>query len=445
MLSRFMNMRIRTKVFASFTLVTLVLLIVILVIIQLVKEIESTTHRVVDLRTPTAQASLMMLNGMNHSLASLRGWIILGEEQFKKEREEAWIKQIDASLKQLNILATEWTNPENIKRLQKVGMDIDKFRMYQEEIEDIAQTEENTPARKIFFNQVDPLQKVIVSNLTKMLKLELKNPQTKQRRGLASLMTDIEATTTLAIEKIEEYLLSGTSKFQKEFEHHWNVNSKHYIDLETRASILSDEQRMALKRLSEARAEVAPLFKQIIAIRSSDMWNKANYKLKTQAAPISTTINHFLNEMVASQNALLKEDLAAVNKQTHFLIVILVGWFIVGGLISGVLGATITRGISGPLSGLSQMMDGLNEGDFRQKPLETITRDELGELVTKSNKLVENLRLFRKHAANLLTGNLSVQEFDLKGDFKTLLDQMTTLARENQNSSDTNKDDQGSK
>lgn len=86
MLSWFLNMRIRTKVFAGFTLVTLILLVVILVIIQLVKEIESTTHRVVDLRSPTAQASLMMLNGMNHSLASLRGWVILGEEQFKRTR-----------------------------------------------------------------------------------------------------------------------------------------------------------------------------------------------------------------------------------------------------------------------------------------------------------------------------------------------------------------------
>ncbi len=441
MLSWFMNMRIRTKVFAGFTLVTLILLIVILVIIQLVKEIESTTHRVVDLRTPTAQASLMMLNGMNHSLASLRGWVILGEDQFKKEREDAWIHQIDSSLKLLNILSTDWTNAENKNRLQKIGEDIDKFRMYQEEIEEIAQKEENTPARKIFFNQVDPLEKVIVSNLTKMLKLELRNPQTPERRGLASLMTDIEATTTLAIAKIEEYLLSGSVKFKNEFEHHWNVNSKHYIQLETRASILSDEQRAALKRLSDARAEVAPLLQKIITIRASDEWNKANYKLKTQAAPIAATINHFLNEMVASQNGLLKEDLSAVNKQTHFLIVILVGWFIVGGLISGVLGATITRGISAPLEGLNGMMEGLNQGDFRQKPLDTITRDELGELVTRSNDLVEKLRSFRRHSANILSGNPNVDVSDLDGDFKTLLEGMAKLASENEKPASNNQTD----
>lgn len=434
-------MRIRTKVFAGFTLVILILLVIILVIIQMVKEIESTTHRVVVLRTPTALASLMMLNGMNHSLASLRGWIILGEDQFKKEREEAWASQIDASLQKLNVLSTDWTDKENVRRLQKIGTDIDLFRMYQEEIEDIARTEDNTPARKIFFHQVDPLEHVIVSNLTQMLKLELRNPQTRERRGLASLMTDIEATTGLAIEKIEEYLLSGADVFKEEFEHQWNINSRYYIELETRASILSDQQQEALKRLSDARAEMAPLVQQIITIRASEQWNKAHYKLKTEAAPVAATINHLLNEMVASQNELLEADHVSVDKQTHFLIVILVGWFIVGGLISGVLGATITRGISAPLEGLNQTLDGLNAGDFRQKPLDAITRDELGELVVKTNELVANLRAFRRHAAHLQAGDLSVQEFDLKGDFKTVLDGLQTLAREKQNLSSSDKTD----
>ena len=51
---------------------------------------EIITKRVVELRTPTAHASLMMLNGINRSLASLRGWIILGDPKFQMERSIAW-------------------------------------------------------------------------------------------------------------------------------------------------------------------------------------------------------------------------------------------------------------------------------------------------------------------------------------------------------------------
>ena len=43
-------------------------------------------------------ASLSMQNGINHSLAALRGWIILGKVQFKEDRAEAWNEEISTSL-----------------------------------------------------------------------------------------------------------------------------------------------------------------------------------------------------------------------------------------------------------------------------------------------------------------------------------------------------------
>ncbi len=58
------------------------------------KEVKSISDKVVDLRVPTAQSSLEMLNGINHSLAALRGWMILGKDKFKVERENAWSEEI---------------------------------------------------------------------------------------------------------------------------------------------------------------------------------------------------------------------------------------------------------------------------------------------------------------------------------------------------------------
>lgn len=56
------------------------------------------TDRVLDLRIPTAEASLTMLNGINHSLAALRGWMLLGKDKFKQERAKAWSEDIEPSL-----------------------------------------------------------------------------------------------------------------------------------------------------------------------------------------------------------------------------------------------------------------------------------------------------------------------------------------------------------
>ena len=86
----FKDMTIGKKVGLGFGVIVLILMGVVLLAIQQVRNMEIVTKRVVELRTPTAHASLMMLNGMNHSLASLRGWILLGDPKFKQERSIAW-------------------------------------------------------------------------------------------------------------------------------------------------------------------------------------------------------------------------------------------------------------------------------------------------------------------------------------------------------------------
>ncbi len=319
-----------------------------------------------------------------------------------------------------------------MSRLQQIIGDIEKFKHFQQEIEDIAQKEENTPARKILFDKVVPLEKTIHTNITRMIKLELQNQQTISRKGLAFLLNELETSTSNVIEDIEEYLLSGSDVYKRHFEHQWAKNNQQYIELRSKISLLSEKQRAALRKLSKARDQMGPLLQRMIAIRSSDDWNKANFKLKTQAGPLAASINRNLNEMVSSQNTFLESDLENVTRQTHFLVVILVGWFIIGGLISGVLGATITRGISTPLNELERVITGLGKGTFKQAPIETITKDELGILIRNTNELTDKLRTFKKHAANLTAGNLKAQDFELEGDYQMILEEIKKLALKDQ-------------
>jgi methyl-accepting chemotaxis protein len=420
-------MNIRSKVALSFTLVTAILIMVILVIIQQVRVIESTTKQVINLRTPTAQASLSMLNGMNHSLASLRGWIILGEDEFKVERGMAWSQQIEPSYKRLKELSSEWTDPDNVVLLDAVAKDLDQFKSYQKKIEDIAHTDENTPARKILFEQVEPLDEMIITGITKMIKMELKVKRTPERGKLVSLMVDFEAITGLALEKMEEYLLSGDDVFKVQFQNYWSRNNQLYMELQSKKGLLTPSQKKTFDRLSSAQDKLHPLFQKMVTIRSSEEWNHSSHLLKTKAAPLAASINQRLNEMITSQNLLLKEDLAKVSERTHFLIVILVGWLFAGGLISGVLGATITRGISVPLQNVSRVVRGLSSGDFRQDSLETITKDELGNLVRASNQLVSKLKSFKRYAIGILSGNVHSGDFDVEGDYKKILEGMRDM------------------
>ncbi len=73
-------MKLGTKIACGFGIITFVLIAAVLTSIWQVQKTNAVTSRVIDLRVPTAQTSLTMKNGVNHSLAALRGWIILGKD-----------------------------------------------------------------------------------------------------------------------------------------------------------------------------------------------------------------------------------------------------------------------------------------------------------------------------------------------------------------------------
>lgn len=76
----------------------LILITIVWVTSWQIKRMTVINHRIMELRSPTARSSLMMLNGINQSLAALRGWMILGKDQFTFERDQAWKAEIEPAL-----------------------------------------------------------------------------------------------------------------------------------------------------------------------------------------------------------------------------------------------------------------------------------------------------------------------------------------------------------
>jgi methyl-accepting chemotaxis protein len=70
----FKDTKLGVKLGLGFAFVALILVVAVLTSIWQVGKTTTVTNRVMELRAPTAQASLAMLNGINHSLAALRGW-----------------------------------------------------------------------------------------------------------------------------------------------------------------------------------------------------------------------------------------------------------------------------------------------------------------------------------------------------------------------------------
>ncbi|MEE8423229.1 MAG: hypothetical protein V3S49_01675, partial [Thermodesulfobacteriota bacterium] len=278
----FKNMKLGAKLGLGFSLVALCLVVAVATTIWQVKRTTKVTDRLIELRAPTAQASLMMQNGMNHSLAALRGWIILGKDKFKQEGADAWSREIEPSLEKMQAFSVNWTDPKNIERLRIIEKKLVDFEKYQKEIEDIAQTIDNTPALKILFVQAAPQAVILSSNITKIIDIELKLEATPERKALLGMMADVRGTNGLALANIRAYLLSGDDKFKEKFDKLWSKNTRRFNDLSKNSKLMTSEQRRAFDAFSTARERFNPLPTKMFEIRGSAEWNLANAWLGTK-------------------------------------------------------------------------------------------------------------------------------------------------------------------
>lgn len=385
-------MTIGKKVGLGFAVIVLILMGVVLITIQQVKTMEVITKRVVELRTPTAHASLMMLNGMNHSLAALRGWILLGDPKFKTELSIAWEEQINPSLQLMHGLAPKWTDPENKTRLKSIEKEIKNFKMVQQKIEDIARSPDNSPAQKILFNQLEPLEKFIVDTLSNMIKLGMKDNKSPQNKRLVEILANIETTISLALERADEFLLSGKQEFKKESLENWRKNAEYVEELGRNVNNFNKEQLKNIEFLQGKINQFGPLLEEMIRIRSGEDWNIANYWVKTEAAPVAFRIKELLNDMTSVQEQLLENDVEKISNKTHYLIVLLVALFFSAALVSGVLAANIARSISEPILDVCKLADELAHGNFKGKRLPVTSRNEFGTLSQSFNQLLDRLQ-----------------------------------------------------
>jgi len=393
----FKNMKIGTKIGFGFGIITVVLLFVIFITIFKVSNSKKINDKVLKLRVPTAMSSIEMINGMNHSLAALRGWIILGKNKFKIERKISWEKEIEPSLNNMEKFSKKWTNPENIKRLKKIKQYLKDFKQYQKEIEDIAHTVDNKPALKILFTQAAPQASILITNITKMIDLELQHNSKKNRIQLLGMMADVRGTTGLALANIRAYLLSGDKKFKIKFEKLWKKNTRRFNDLQNNKSLLSAGQKIAFKNFTKARKIFEPLPNKMFSIRSSDSWNLSNKWLGTKAAPIAFKIKKELSSMIANQKELMKNDIKesahSIDTLEYLLWVLLAVASLISIIVSIIIKNMIVNQINQFQDGLLSFFKYLNRESTDVKRLDDSSQDEIGLMAKIVNQNITKTKV----------------------------------------------------
>jgi methyl-accepting chemotaxis protein len=284
----FLNLNIRGRLILGFSVLCALLACVVGVTIIKVGAVNESTNRTVNLRVPTAMAASDVVAGVYASLASLRGWLITGNDTFKAERALLW-KDIQRHGSEMDGLSTRWTVEQNKADWKQAKPLLDELRSAQDKAEAIAHTLDEQPAAKILATEAAPLAKLMLDKATSIIDEEGNITSTDARKSLLIGFADMRGSMAMAIGAIRAYLLTADVAFRKEFEALWALNQKKFDALSKRRAEMTGEQQKAFDALVDARAKFAPMPQKMFDIRASDRWNMAQWFLTNEAAPAPTS------------------------------------------------------------------------------------------------------------------------------------------------------------
>lgn len=382
----FNNLSISRKLAVGFGSLGMIIFLLVGIVNIQASRTATVSDRVMDLRIPTANASLEMLNGINHALAALRGWMILGNERFVEERNTAWEQEIWPAYRFMEQASQQWTNPENVERFEVIKSVLPAFETYQKEIEDIAQSTGNVPALQMLTEQAVPQSTAIFQNITQMIDIEAEQPATAERKALLGMMADVRGSTGMAVANIRAYLLGGDPQFLDGFNAQWSTNERRFSDLTQSSELFTPEQAEAHAKIVTAREEFSSLAQQMRSMRASPDWNLANHWLSTRAAPLGAQLVDVLNEMSANQATLLNDDGESLAGQLNSLAI--VSWIalIVGLGLAAAMGKFMLENISGALGQVLNVVNSIADGNY-EKEIKVESSDELGKLLQATSRM----------------------------------------------------------
>ena len=391
-----MKLTIKNKLLLGFGAV---LAITTLVSINTLYRIEATVEvqdRILELRQPTVLAGLHLTDGVNLSLAGLRGYMILGGDPakatiFKAERAQGW-HQIDSSMAEFREFSKGWTVPANVERMRELEGLVEEFRTAQKEVEDISHTDANIPAFKMLMTDAAPGAGKIVAAITNVIDMEANMEADNERHQLLKALADSRGSFALGLANIRAYLLSGDAQFRDSFRAKWKINEARLNEIENMVMLFSPQQDIAWSKYKTARAEFAPFSEKMFTLRDGKDWNKANHWLGTKAAPKAKRIIEILTEMRASQDELLAMDVQLLEKDA----LAMKFWMIAGAVIALIIGAIISfylsNVITGPLNKVVDRAKQIADGNLTTQDYMSSGNDELTELSMSINSMNNSLR-----------------------------------------------------
>jgi methyl-accepting chemotaxis protein len=402
-----LQFNIRGRLVLGFSVLCVLLAVVVGTTIARVSSVSVATDRTVSLRVPTAMTAGDVVAGIYASLASLRGWLITGNDAFKSERVGIW-KDLQRNVSEMDRLAGQWSGEQDKRDWQRARSLLDELRDAQDKAEAMAHTVDDQPAAKFLVTEANPLANEILKKVTSIIDEEASISSDDPRKSLLIGFADFRGSMAMAVGALRAYLLTADPATKAEFDELWAINQKKVDALVKRRSEMTPMQQAAFDSLVEARTKFASLPKKLFEIRASDRWNMAQWLLVNEAVPRANKLLDIFEGakdasgsrsggMVSRQHENLKADsteaLAEISLLTRLLYVLLGA----GIAVAAVIIYLTNRSIVPPILGVVAAVGRLARGECSTVVPGVDRKDEIGEMAAGlqvfKQSIIETARL----------------------------------------------------
>lgn len=391
-----MNLSIGYKLHLGFASILGLTFLSLIFIFKLSLDNSNVQNRVSDLRIPTSLASKDFINGINSSLASLRGYVILGGDPQKaqvihEERKTSW-DNIDQATTTLDVMSKLWTAPANRNRLEEIKRLLPELRHAQDDIENVAHSDKNIPSIDTLMTEAAPRAGKILSAITAIITEESTLPANPKRKALLKNLADTRGSFAVGLAGIRAFLLSGDPIFKAKFLAEWELAEKSILKVRASTDLFNKYQQTQWIKLKPLWEEFSGLPTIMFDQREAKDWNQANYLLATAAAPKARRIKELLGQMVKSQEELLLNDSVESKKNSSLINQTI----IISAVLILLLGITIsfltTRTILQSLLPAVKRAKAIANRNLSGEALLVRNDDELGDLTHAINSMSDTLR-----------------------------------------------------
>jgi signal transduction histidine kinase/CheY-like chemotaxis protein/CHASE3 domain sensor protein len=388
----FANMSIGGKLTVGFgILVTLTLVVVGLSFLSsdaALQKIETTN----ELRAPLALASARAQANLLTMLADVRGYLALGDEEYRTGYTEA-SEAFEADLIELERLLNQSdpANTEAKQHLDELQLTYESWSPYPDRLFTLRDDQlQSEPALRILVQDASPLIARITTNVSAMIDSQSERQPTLANMELLGNLGDFQASSYAIVAGLRGYVATGRNSFKYEYTSNLSANDEAWDDLIQARDEMTLNQQTRLSDLETARAAFLELPDEIFRIIEGDRAREDLYLFRTEAVPLAETMLQRLNEITIGQQNLLQSDLdegsnQLAASQRRNLTVGLVALIVATGLAF-----IIQRSIVGPIERLTAVAGEISAGKLNARAI-IEAHDEVGELATTFNAMTGQL------------------------------------------------------